>query len=112
MSNYVPVFPEPYTSDTLTVYYIDGCPYCNKTRESLQTFTYNNKPLKYVLLNVDEVSNSRNQFWSKINPFLGQTYYPKASASKHNTFPVIFLKGKLIGGNSDLQDILTSLIRN
>lgn len=111
--SYIPNFPAPYTTDTLTVYYIDGCPYCNKTRETLQTFTYNNKPLKYALFNIDHIAEDRQDFWKKIDPYLTNRYFQSRLGSyqpKHKTYPVIFLKGKLIGGNSDLQDILTSLL--
>jgi len=109
MAGYCPAFPAPYESDTLTVYYIEGCPYCNKTRKTLQNFKYNDKPLKYVLFDIDELcNNNRKDFWNRIDPYLKNKYFSNGN-SKHSTFPVVFLKGKLIGGNSELQTILSKL---
>jgi len=104
--NYSPSFIPPSELDIFTVYYIEGCPHCNATRKKLNEFTYQNEPLKFLLLDVDELcNNDRNKFWRNINPYLNN--------KPHKTFPVIFLNQRLVGGNSDLQKLLNEfLIKN
>lgn len=106
---YMPNFPVPYTTDVVTVYYIEGCPYCNAARAALEEFRYNGAPLKYALFNVNTIAPSREEFWIKINPYLKNTYYNISSLTQHNTFPVVFIKGKFLGGNAELQEALAKV---
>lgn len=107
--SYKPIFPPPALSDTLTVYYIEGCPYCNQTRQTLSSFTYEGRPLKYILYNVNEICNNKQEFWGHIDKYLNNKHYTLKSNTKHHSFPVIFLKGQLIGGNSDFQKIINTI---
>ena len=109
-------FPRPIQDSILTVYFIPTCPYCKETIETLQNFRVNNKSIKYCLYDITGIYNNnlvnieakKRMFKDDIKKYYTEWYIhtKKLDPYTHSTFPFIFLQGKLIGGNDDLNDIL------
>ena len=71
----------------INIYYLKGCPYCEKALETLQKYNINHSEI--------ESSNNKTE---------RQQYYP--------TFPQIYWNNNLIGGNDNLTKIIDSLQSN
>tara|TARA_Y100000385_G_C12523688_1_gene396517 strand:- start:13 stop:318 length:306 start_codon:yes stop_codon:yes gene_type:complete len=66
------------------IYYIEGCPYCMK---ALKTIDVINLPVKKILVKSEEKSETNKK-------------------NKIFTYPQIFYKNKLIGGNDDFHKLI------
>mmetsp|Transcript_3409 Transcript_3409/g.9250 ORF Transcript_3409/g.9250 Transcript_3409/m.9250 type:complete len:105 (+) Transcript_3409:101-415(+) len=76
------------SSHGVVVFSKSYCPFCTQSKNLLNSLS-----AKYKLIELDEESNG-----SAMQSAIKSLY-------RQNTVPAIFIKGQLVGGNSDLQSL-------
>lgn len=75
---------------TITIYYINDCPYCNGALDILNKLFRKNNKIKYEKINLSnnkDIQIIKNKY-------------------NHRTVPIILINNKLIGGLTELKKIL------
>ncbi|ORY84421.1 thioredoxin-like protein [Protomyces lactucae-debilis] len=79
------------SENAIAVFSKSYCPYCKAAKETLAAFTKD-----FYVIELDQESNGAD-----IQNYLGEK-------TQQRTVPNIFIKGKHIGGNSDLSSLKSS----
>lgn len=118
---YIPDFPMPQRNEQVTIYYLKWCPACGRALDALKKFRdKKGNPLLYVAYDAEALMANllRQAGYSEINEELlsskgRQLLFKKIDrlTGKYRYFPMIFMRGKFIGGSTDLIEVLTQLAR-
>ncbi len=103
ITNYVPSpdnMPNQYFKDNIVIYGRSSCPYC----QGVLSYLKEEKPELYDITIFIEIDTGVKLLEkSKLLEVL------KKQIKKHNTVPIVFYKGKFIGGSTDAKDYFSKL---
>jgi glutaredoxin len=101
--SFIAPFPMPKKEDQFTLYTIEGCPSCRGALELLRNLKINGKPVLFKAYNADMLmellerheqgKDGRSLLFKKMDKLTKGYRY----------FPMIFIRGKFIGGFDELK---------
>ena len=86
--------------DLFIIFYSDWCPYCKKTFQLLKQTNQ-----KYKGYDIDKIGGM-DKLLEKLKAGKSKTHFNKS----HKTRPVVFYKGKFIGGYDDLKLFIKKIV--
>lgn len=116
---YIPEFPMPEPSVPVTIYYLSWCPACGRALEALRNFRDNNgNPMLYATYDAEALMTNmlRQKKANTVDEDMlasegRQLLYKKLDklTKGYRYFPMVFVRGKFIGGSTDLIKFLKKL---
>jgi len=107
MTTFIAPFPMPKKEDQFTLYTIEGCPSCRGALELLRNLKINGKPVLFKAYNADmlmellekDVKRKESEKDGRSLLFKKMDKLTKG----YRYFPMIFIRGKFIGGFDELK---------